>query len=249
MAIPLSHTFQYVAIVPANFPEAKPWVASMCEPIESLGSEPRGARLVGYSPRLEISDAGLTPDTPLRAGQRVRPKVLRSQLTLRAAERNGATASAASFHVDRSLTSRLRPDDELYMARTSSGGLGLSIVRNGQLIVGVGALTLVPLGSNVSVRVPGDLVADAEAIFKQHDAEFRLLELSIEVSVGDQRRLRFRGWIQLGGYEVFVEHGFYPGIPGQDECLAISLKGACSVTGANASAQLLDFGDLGVNPW
>jgi|SRR5579862_4570614 len=246
MAIPQSATFRYVAIVPADFQGTTPLVASMCEPIES---EPRNARLVGYSPRLEISEAGLTPDTPLRAGQKVRPKVLRSLITLSAAERKGATVAAASFYVDRSLTSRLRPGDELYLARTGCCGLGLSIVRDSQLIVGVGALTAVPLGRYVSVRVPADLVKGAEAVFKQRDPEFWLPELPIEVSVGDQRRLRLRGWTQLGCYEVFVEHGFYPGIPGRDECLAISLRGACSVTGANASAQLLDFGDLGMNPW
>ena len=249
MAIPPSGTFQYVAIVPDNFSEATPWVASMCEPIERTGSVLRDARLVGYSPRVEISEAGLTPDTPAGAGQRIRPKVLRSLITLRATEREGATASAVSFHVDRSVTSRLRPGDELYLARTSCAGSGLSIVRNSQLIVAVGALTAVPLGNHVRVSLPVNLITGAEAVFKQRDPEFQLPELPIEVSVGDQRRVLFRGWIQLGGYEVFVEHGFYRGIPGHDVCLAISLKGECSVTAANASAQLLDFGDLGVIRW
>jgi hypothetical protein len=249
MAMPPCGTFRYVAIVPDNFPQATPWVASMDEPIERTGSELGDARLVGYSPRLEVIEADLTPDAPLGAAHKVRPKVLRSQITLTAAERQHATVSAVSFHVDRSLTSRLRPGDELYMSRTFCGGLGLSIVRNSQLVAGVGALRAVPLGNNVGVSVPWDLITDAEAVFKQRDPEFQLPELPIEVSVGAQRHLLLRGWIQLEGYEVFVEHGFYRGIPGYDECLAISLQGACSVTAANASAQLLDFGDLHIVSW
>jgi len=242
-------TFQYVAIVPDNFSDAAPWVASTWAPIEFTGSDRSDARLVGHSPRVEISEAGLAPDTPLGAGQRALPKVLRSLITLRAAERKYATVSTASFHVDRSVTSRLRPGDELYMERTGCGGLGLSIIRNGQLIVGVGALAGMPLGNDVRVRLPGDLIAHAEAVFKQRDPEFQLPELPVEVSVGDQRYLRFRGWIQFEGYEVFVEHGFFRGIPGRDECLAISLKGGCSVTAANASAELLDFGGCGLIRW
>jgi hypothetical protein len=135
------------------------------------------------------------------------------------------------------------------MERTGCGGLGLSIIRNGQLIVGVGALAGMPLGNDVRVRLPGDLIAHAEAVFKQRDPEFQLPELPVEVSVGDQRYVRFRGWIQFEGYEVFVEHGFFRGIPGRDECLAISLKGGCSVTAANASAELLDFGGCGLIRW
>jgi hypothetical protein len=135
------------------------------------------------------------------------------------------------------------------MKRTGCEGLGLSIIRNGQLIVGVGALAGMPLGNNVSVKVPGDLIAGAEAVFKQRDPVFLLPELPVEVSIGNQRSVRFRGWIQFEDYEVFVEHGFFRGLPGHNECLAISLKGGCSVTAANASAELLDFGDLGLIWW
>jgi hypothetical protein len=244
MAIPLCGTFLYVATVSDNVSEAMPWVASMCAPFKRTWYKRRGASLVGFSPRVEINEAGLTPDTRLGAGQKVRPKVLRSSITLRAAEKTNATASAVSFHVDRSLTARLSSGDQLYIARTGCGGLGLSIIRNNQLIVAVGALTAVPLGNNVRVSVPLDLVRQAEAVFKPRDPEFQFPVWPVEVCVGCQRHVRFRGWEQIEGYEVFVEHGFYPGIPGQNECLAISLKGACSVTAANASAQLLDFGDL-----
>jgi hypothetical protein len=245
MAIPVRGTFRYVAVVPDNFPDnSAPWVAALREVVERTGNELLDARLVGYSPRVEISDAGITPDSLLRPGQRARPRVLRSQIRLAAAERKGATASAVSFHVDGSLISALRPRDELHMSRTSCGGLGLSIVRNGQLIAGVGALTAVPLGNDVRVSVPEDLITDAEAVFRRRDPQFQFPELPIELSIGGCRHVVFRGWIHLEGYEVFMEHGFYRGIPGRNECLAISLNGACSVTAANASAQLLDFPDV-----
>lgn len=115
----------------------------------------------------------------------------------------------------------LLPSTWIGASRTACGGLGLSIIRNGQLIAGVGAVTTVPLGSNIKVHVPGDLIANAEAVFKQRDPEFQFPELPVELSVGNCRRLLFRGWIQLEGYEVFMEHGYYIGIP-----LATSWTGA-----------------------
>jgi hypothetical protein len=237
--LPAFCTFDYLAIVP-DIPtgNSAPWTVMLRRPSK------RKEALVGLSPTIQITDAGLTPDTPRpRDSFMVRPKVLRSEITLSASRKEGAGVSAASFHVDKSLTSALRPRDILHITRTGCGGLAVSVIRDDQLVVGVGAVTCVPLGSNVRARVPLDLVEKGEAVFKRTDPEFRFRELPIEIGVGRQSRVLYTGWIQLEDYEVYLEHGFYWGLPGTDECVAISRKGACSVTAANASAQLLDFSD------
>lgn len=90
----------------------------------------------------------------------------------------------------------------------------MSIVRNGQLIGAAGAVTAVPLGELVAVRIPIDLIRDAEGVFQRVDPHFELFnfrEWPVEVKVGEDRRVRygFRG--RLGRYEVLVQHGVYPG--------------------------------------
>src|SRR6185295_16780009 len=181
-------------------------------------------RLVGLHPTLEISDAGLTPDTRVSPHTgTVRPKVMLSRLTLRADGKNRATVATFSFCVDQALTSCLRTGDVVHIAVTSCGGLGLSIVRAGRLLAAVGAVTAVPHGELVEVRIPLEVIRDAERVFQALDPEFEFTELPIEVHVHSERRILWAGRPRIGDYEVFVEHGFYRGLPGTDECVAVSL--------------------------
>ena len=194
---------------------------------------------------LRTTDAGVTPD----AGPR-RPWVLRSCLTLTAAVRRHATVAAASFHVDKALTSSFRTGDVVHLARTECGGLGLSVIRGGDLVVAVGAITAVPLGRWVVARIPMDLVAAAEAIFRQRDPGFDFPERPLEISVDRSLVVIYRGRRTIGPFEVFVEHGFLHGIPGTDVCAAIYRKGSCPDEAANASAMLLEGQDaLSISQW
>jgi len=43
----------------------------------------------------------------------------------------------------------------------------------------------------------------------------------------------------MGGYHVWVEHGFLPGMPGTEESVSITLDEACDWVAGSASAQLL----------
>jgi len=243
--IPPCGTFDYVAIVPDPEDRPGPWPVRLRAPVELSGDSLADSRLVGIAPRLQITDAGVSFG---RTGL-MRPKVLRTQFALIASERDRATVSAASFHVDKALISALRPRDVLNMTRTYCGGLGMSVIRDGELVVAVGAVTAVPLGNNVEAQIPSDLVDKAEAVFKKRDPDFELTELPVEVRVGDQGRVLYVGTRQLEQYQVWVAHGFYPGIPGVDECLALSLIGKCSVSAANASAMLLDSDGLSMAEW
>ncbi len=72
------------------------------------------------------------------------------------------------------------------------------------------------------------------------DSGFEFPELPVEVRVGNQKHIIVGGRRQMDQYSVFMIHGQSPVEDGADECLAISLIGACSETAANASAILLD---------
>ena len=241
MAIPPSGTFDYFVKVPDHNQALFPWSVQVQGSVERTGDSLTDSRLVGLSPRLQITDAGMTPDRISAGPTREQlPKVLRSQLTLIASERTGASVARASFFVDKGLTSRLLPCDVMHMARTCCGGLGISVIRDGQLVVAAGAVTAVPLGNDIEARVCRELIQQAEALFRARDPDFEFLEFPVEVRVGNERRVLFRGWPQLGAYKIFSKHGFLSGLPGMDECLGISQMGACPDTTASCSALLMD---------
>ena len=244
MTISRAGTFEYVAIVPESGEDQTRWKVRLRAPIGPTAAGRMDERLVGHSPTLEISDAGIAPAEEMSPlGGRVRPRVLRSRLTLTASASSCALVASAAFHVDRALTMALSPRDMLCMARTPCGGLALSIIRSGQLVAAAGAVSAVPLGDFVHVRTPIDTIRAAEEVFRKHDTKFAFGELPVEIRIGEQTRLLYGGRPQLDSYKVFVEHGFYRGLPGKDECVAISLIGSCPEVPTIASAQLLDFPD------
>jgi hypothetical protein len=190
-------------------------------------------RLLGYSPSLQIADAGHAPSE-------THPAIRRSRFTLSAPRRLNAGASAASFYVDREVTRAFNPGDVLHLVRTRCAGLGLSLLRNGRLILALGAINAVPLGDNVQASTPGDLIRQAEFVFRQRDPAFELSEYPVQVTVDGHTRIAFRGMRQLGDYNVWVLHGFVDGDPGTAECVAIALKGACGPAPATRSARWLE---------
>jgi hypothetical protein len=169
---------------------------------------------------------------------------LLNRLVLRADVNAHATVASFSFCVDQELTNVLSPADTLFLSRTGCGGIGLSIVRGGTLVAAVGAVSAVPHGQQVSVRIPHELVRQAAVTFSTLDPDFEFPELPLDIQIGELRRLIYRGRPQVGEYAVFVEHGFYPGVPGTNEFASISLIGSCPDVAAIASAQLLEYPDL-----
>jgi hypothetical protein len=244
--IPASGTFDYVAIVPERAVEgAFECEARLREPIVCTGKELRDSRLVGHAPVLRVADGGITPDPGPD-----RPRVMRSRVTLTASSRQHSQIAAASFHVDEALFLNARPRDVVHMTRTSCGGVGLSIIRDGELVVAVGAVTSVPLGRSVSARIPTDLTERAEAIFREHAPEFTFVGLPVEITVNGSSLILYRGRPTLTGYAIFVIHGYLPGMPGKDESLALSRKGTCPDSAANLSAMLLECeGTLSMTRW
>jgi hypothetical protein len=246
MAIPPCGTFDYVTIVPSLASRANPWPVRLRIPVPMVDEHREHRhivedRLVGYSPTLTFVDAGLTPEPPKPSiTKRVRPKVLRSRVTLTASGKEHATVASFAFHIDAALEQMLRPLDQIFMVRTGSGAFGMSVVRNGQLVFAVGALSAFSLGATVAVSIPGDLIAAAEGLFQERDPEFRLPEQPVQIVIDHVTRICCGGRFRLGAYNVWIEHGagFY-----SDECLTISLTESCPDVAAIASAQLLDCPD------
>jgi len=240
-------TFEYAGEVPVGYPDAsRPWHLSDASGADfATGSDRIRNRLVGLKPTLEITSVGMTPDVRVSPYTGFpRPRVLLSRLTLRASEQARAAVAAFSFCIDQALAQSWRPGDVLHMTRTPSGGLGLSVVRDGQLVTAVGAVTAVSHGRFVTVRIPRDVLREAEGVVRRLDPEFEFAELPIEIRVATETRVLYAGRPRIGGYRVFVEHGFYRGIPGTPECAALSLVGSCPETAAICSAQLMEYADL-----
>jgi len=101
----------------------------------------------------------------------------------------------------------------------------------------------VPLGELVHVRIPSNVIEEGERVFRNYDPEFEFGHLPVEIRLGEHTRIVHGGRFRLQCYEVYVEHGFYRGLPGQSECMSIALMGTCPDVAAIASAQLLDLPD------
>jgi hypothetical protein len=176
-------------------------------------------RLEHVEPRYGVCHTRITFETPLRD--------------------SSATAHRFGFSVDRALTNMLHADDIVSVARDWRCALGVSVVRDGRLVAAAGAVTNVPLGPDVLVRRPGDLVAQAEAVFRRIDPGYSMVEWPVEVTIAGQTRIVHGGRFNLGGYEVFVVHG----ATGKGECMSIALTGVCPDCAASLSAPLLESPD------
>jgi hypothetical protein len=234
MVMPLSGTFAYSTTVPVGAQDAFPWKMKSLESFRPSGDPLHDKRLVGWSPLLYVREAGLPPNP----GPSVH-SVERSEIRLVATDKKDASLETASYFVDRVLFRALRPGDVFHIARTGCGGVGVSAVREGKLVFAVGAVGAVPLGSGISVKTPYDLLKKAEAILRNRDPEFEFLHQPIEICIGNHSRILFRGHVEMGGYQVRVEHGFLAGIPGTAESVSITLNEACNWVAGSASAQLL----------
>lgn len=243
MAIPLTGTFEYVAVIPDHM-----GATFSCDMLlRPLTTDPRSnapTRLVGPTPRLHVEDAGPTPNPSSRA-----PASQRSRLRLIAADRRNASVAEASFVLDDGVISALRPGDLLHLVRTGCGNIGVSAIRCDQLIFAVGAITAVPLGCDVTARIPYDLVSQTEAIFKARDGGFEFAEYPVEIHASDEVRIMYKGRIELDSIDVWVLHGHYSCTPGVNACGSVVRKGACPAVDANSSALFLDSGALEMVHW
>lgn len=244
MVMPFCGTFTYAVIVPgAPQKLGQPWPVSLAEKFEFTGDSVRDDRLVGHSPTLTISDGG-TASTP----EKQYKNILRSRLTLTASRRKHATVSSASFYINKDITGRFTPGDLLYMSRTNCAGLGLSLIRNDELILAVGAVTAVHLGPSLKVKYPFELVCEAEAVFRKGDPDFEFAQSPLQFTLGTESRIVFGGFERLGEYKISQKHGHIAGMPGTAECVGIWTS-ARDAYAATSSAEMLESGHLDMHQW
>jgi hypothetical protein len=224
MVMHISGTFDYTFTVPHGPRSGSRRMNGILR--EAPEHDPR--RLVGHAPVLEALEYQL------------KPWQLFSRVTLTPADPVNALVKAFAFSVDRALIRMLRTDDVLHLSRTNCAGLGLSVLREGRLVAAAGAVTSVPLGTDVRVRHPYELVRRAEAIFRTSDSEYHMANYPVEVRIGGVTRLLESGRPTMGEYDVLVRHGFLFGMPGTNECVSIERRKVCPDTAAHTSAQLME---------
>lgn len=148
------------------------------------------------------------------------------QMVLIATDEQRAAVKWFRFRTGDVVARLAEPGDVLELERTGPGQLRLTIVREGQLILAIGAVSGVTFGPDVSVAC-----SDSSPVVR----------LS---STNQDLELRARDSAQLGGYDIYAERLPEGGHPGRAECLSIVLANdATIVNAARRAATLLDSDD------
>jgi hypothetical protein len=124
-------------------------------------------------------------------------------------------------------------------------------------VAAAGALTVVPLGNGVEVRLPRDLISTAESVFQERDPEFEFIEQPVEVKIEGLRErygqclsrpenpltdafISFGGIAIIGDYRVIVRHGCFNIEDGLRESVSICDKQMLTHAAGEFAAMLLD---------
>ena len=176
-----------------------------CRSIGSIDHD----RLVGHSPKLRF---------------------WHDRLVLVASGEAGSSLRNASFLIGDAVPLAARPGDWLYVVRTGRGGFGLSLLRDERLVLAVGAVAAVPLGTEIWAAERPHNVGFAEGV----------PEFWLELHLGsEQVELRDRGLTEVGGHQIYLERCWAGGIPGTDECVAISVAHNPAINLASLRSAIL----------
>ena len=241
---PISRTFDYEAVVPSDATDGLFECQARCRAAVPAVGQAWDARIVGLEPLLSVTDPGQSTE-PL-PGQPLYPRV---RLTLSTTSREPATVREAYFHVHRALTRHWLPGDILYLRKTGCEGLALSVVRRGELVVALGAVTEVPLGDNVSAKLNEEVLAEALPAFARVDPGFEFPSVPIEVTVAGTPAILFEGWREVNGYQIKVEHCFRRAIPGIECRAAIWTGGIKRFKATVSSLEMMWSEGIRMTPW
>lgn len=178
-------------------------------------------RLVGLSPKIRFWNDRL---------------VIVASLPIKAIMRN------VSFPIGDAVNFAAQPGDQLYVVRTGCGGMGLSVLRHGRLILAIGAVRDLPLGEDLKIVIPR---TDDERWPKA--AADNWLEFKVGI---EQSKLRQREVAVVDNYHLYVERCWEDGEPGTDESVSICIAGNSTMeTAAMRSAILISSGNLKMVSW
>jgi hypothetical protein len=165
------------------------------------------------------------------------------RLVIVAAEQPNSTVRNVSFGIGDAIRLAARPGDQLYLKRTGAGGIGMSVLRRQELILAVGAVRAMPLGSELKVRVHP---RSEDSIWDDHATD-TWLQFDIR---NQSLTLREREASEIEGYYIYVERCWEYGIPGTDECVSICAADDLKMRiSAMRSAILLANADLKTVSW
>ena len=161
------------------------------------------------------------------AGTSPRVRFGSDQLVLISSDRSRASVKWGRFFTGDLLMRVAAPGDVLHIVRTPGGQLGLSVCRGETLVLALGSVTSVHLGSSLSVQSPRS-------------------DLFVTIRWGSETlELLRRESAEVGGYDVYVERPALDGIPGTGECLSIvQVTNSTVVNAARRAAVLLDTEDF-----
>lgn len=136
-----------------------------------------------------------------------------------ASEEFNASVRHISFPVGDAVRLTARAGDQLYLKKTGSGGMALSLLRKQELILALGAVTAVPLGHNVQITTG-----------PCEKWERKICETWLEFRIADESlKLREREVTTIGNYQVYLERAWEPGVPGTNECVSVCVTGDSAV--------------------
>jgi hypothetical protein len=163
------------------------------------------------------------------------------RLVLVASGKSGSSLRNASFWIGDVVPVAARPGDWLYVVRTGSGGIGLSLLRDERLVLAIGAVAVVPLGTDVGAVRRSD----------NDGFDLRVRDCWLEFQVGSEHvEVRNRGLTELGGYQIYLEHCWDASIGGSDECVAMSAANNPAINLACLrSAVLLGNSQIKLTRW
>jgi hypothetical protein len=163
------------------------------------------------------------------------------RLVIVASDQTNSSVRNVSFAIGDTVKLAARPGDRLYVTRTGSGGIGLYVLRGQELILAIGAVRALPLGSEVQMQIkpedsfPGDWATD-------NWLEFVIRNQSLT--------LRERETSTIECYYIYVERTWIHGTPGSDECVSICLADDLRMRiSAMRSAILIANTDLKMVSW
>jgi hypothetical protein len=213
MAIPLCGTFEYEAkFTKEGFSDSE--IVLHGTDLSGLNAD----RLVGLNPMIRFWN---------------------EHLVLVATGKPKSTMRTVSIPIGDAVNLSARTDDQLYLIRTASGGIGLSVLRQQRLILAIGAVTAVPLGKNMRVTIG----PEGGDVWENPSAD-TWLEFGVQ---SETLKLREREEREAGGYYIYVERCWEYGIPGTDECVSVCFmdNSAMKIAAIRSAVMLANCGMKG----